>query len=737
MNEISEILTHYLYNHTTKHMSTLISFDDQHTGKKPQEVLKAYFGYDSFRPMQEEIIELVIDNKDALVIMPTGGGKSICYQIPALVKKGIGIIISPLISLMRDQVEGLKQNGIAAAYINSSQTSHEQQKIERACAYGDIKLLYVSPEKLATDWFLSFLRTLEINLFAIDEAHCISFWGHDFRPEYKQLGLLKNKFPNIPVIALTATADKLTRKDIVEQLNIQTAKQFISSFDRPNLQLMVQPGRDRLGQIVQYLKSHQTESGIIYCLSRKSTESLAQKLRDKGYKAAHYHAKLPPKKRAAVQDAFLRDDLQIVCATIAFGMGIDKSNVRFVLHYNLPKNIESYYQEIGRAGRDGLSSDAILFYTYADVNTHRTIIEDEASDIKNVKITKLLRLQQFAETNTCRRKVLLNYFGEKLDQNCGSCDVCQNPRKTFDGTIIAQKVMSAVARCREKAAMGTIVYVLRGRVNNQIVAQGFNKIKTFGKGKDFKEQEWFDFITQLLNLGYLEIAYDQHNALKLTEHSRKVLFEGEKVKLVQPVDRQAAVPKIRKKTKKEMFEDGLFERLRVLRKQIAIAVELAPYQIFNDKTLRAMTQTLPINEKEFIEISGVGVHKLTEYGQAFIEAIINFVAEEGGKIKGGTKIVTYHYHLQGLKPEIIADRRQVTLSTIYNHFAGLLTRGIEIDVSEIIPAEEYQDIANMIKKHGLDSKLRDLYAALGEQYDYGIIQLVLNWLQLEHDKTVK
>ncbi len=700
---------------------------DEFVEKEPKAILKEYFGYDDFRPMQEEIINTVLSGEDCLVLMPTGGGKSMCYQIPALAKKGLCVVVSPLISLMRDQVEGLKQNGIAAAYLNSSQSSLEQQKVERACAYGDLKLLYVSPEKLSSDWFKQFLRSLTINLFAIDEAHCISFWGHDFRPEYAQMKLLKQDFPNTPIIALTATADKLTRKDIMEQLSLEGAKMFVSSFDRPNIRLNVRPGQQRLQQIITYLKAHKGDSGIIYCLSKKSTESLAEKLRAKGFDAKHYHAGMSNRDRMEVQDAFIRDDLRIVCATIAFGMGIDKSNVRFVLHYNLPKNIESYYQEIGRAGRDGVESDTILFYTYADVNQHRSILDEEDSKIKELKLQKLARLQQFAETNMCRRKVLLNYFSERMEEDCGNCDVCQNPRTTIDGTIIAQKALSAIARTREKLPMSTIVQILRGRYTPAVMSGNYNSIKTFGAGRDIREFDWNNYIIQLVNQGLLEIAYEHRNALRFTDLSKKVLVEGQKVDLVEPQSFKKAAP-VKKKSAKEMFEEGMFQHLRVVRKSVAADEGVAPYRIFDDKTLRLMSEKWPVSEAQFLDIAGVGQKKNEQYGELFRGATLDYIAEHAHGLKGTTHLVTLAHYMNGDTIAEIAKKRQVIPRTIYNHMAHLYQHGHDIDLYQFISEEELAAIVPIVEEYGLDAKLKDIYIALEEKYDYYKIQLTIAFL---------
>ena len=461
--------------------------------------LKKYFGYDTFRPMQEEIIQTIYEKKDALVLMPTGGGKSICYQIPAITQEGVCIVVSPLISLMKDQVESLKASGVKAAFLNSSLTTAEQKQVEDDVYYSAIKLLYVSPEKMLSQSFQPLIKQANINLFAIDEAHCISSWGHDFRPEYTKLNFIKSQFPNIPVVALTATADKITRRDIVKQLNLSDPKIFIASFDRPNISLSVRPGQKKIQQILDFVKARPNQSGIIYCLSRKNTEKVAEKLNAAGVKAGFYHAGLGAAERSKVQEDFINDNVPVVCATIAFGMGIDKSNVRWVIHHNLPKNIEGYYQEIGRSGRDGVKADTLLFYSFGDVMVLRDIIQNNDSENIEVQLSKLERMQQYAESLICRRKILLGYFSETLKEDCGNCDVCKNPPQHFDGTVVAQKALSAIARLKEKVGIRMLIDVLRGSRRQEIFQNEFDKIKTYGAGADISFSDWQHIISQLIS----------------------------------------------------------------------------------------------------------------------------------------------------------------------------------------------------------------------------------------------
>ncbi|CAN5919627.1 DNA helicase RecQ [soil metagenome] len=577
--------------------------------------------------MQADIIQNVLGKKDTVVLMPTGGGKSVCFQVPALVMPGMAVVVSPLIALMKDQVEALRANSIPANFLNSSQSAQTQYEVEQACLQGQVKLLYVSPEKLLSANFTFFLRRLNINLFAVDEAHCISAWGHDFRPEYTQLRCLKEQFPEIPVIALTATADRLTQKDIQEQLHLQAPKVFIASFDRPNIRLRVSSGRNRLPQVYDFLQRHPHQPGIIYCLSRNSAESVAGKLRAKGYRARHYHAGLPPEQRSAVQEAFLKDDLQVVCATIAFGMGIDKSNVRWVIHYNLPKNIEGYYQEIGRAGRDGASAEALLFYSFADVMSLRSMLAAEGAPKQiTLQLAKLERMQHYAEATICRRRILLQYFGETYPENCQKCDVCIHPPVSFDGTLIAQKALSAVVRTQEQVGVGLLIDILRGSYNQQVRSRRYEAIKTFGAGRDLSYLDWQSYLQQMINAGILEIAYDQNYALKLTPLSRQILFEGRRVELVKFEPAAPVVePKAEKGAKKkEILRDELFEKLRKTRKALADEQNVPPYVIFSDRTLEEMAALKPTNRLAMLQVSGVGAVKYERYGTAFINEILNF-----------------------------------------------------------------------------------------------------------------
>lgn len=591
--------------------------------------LKKFFGYEVFRPMQAEIIQSVYEGKDNLVLMPTGGGKSICYQIPAITMEGTCVVVSPLISLMKDQVESLKANGIKAAFLNSSLNTAEQQAIENEFYRGDLQLLYVSPEKIVAASFQPLLQNSKINLFAVDEAHCISAWGHDFRPEYSQLKFIKRNYPHIPVLALTATADKLTRRDITEQLGLSSPEVFVASFDRPNIRLEVRSGQKRLEQIIQFIKKKPGQSGIIYCLSRKSTEELAAKLNAKGIKAGYYHAGLSSQERSQVQEDFINDNVPIIAATIAFGMGIDKSNVRWIIHYNLPKNMESYYQEIGRAGRDGTTADTLLFYSYGDVMILREILEKNESENIEIQMAKLERMQQYAESLACRRRILLNYFSEDSNEQCGNCDNCLNPATYFDGTVIAQKALSAVYRSREKVGLRLLIDILRGSGRKEIFDRGYDKIKTYGAGREYTLSDWQHYLSQIINLGYLEIAYDQKNVVKLTPASQRVLFGDEEIRLVQQTtvkDRQEAKKaKAAPITQRQRVRDELFEVLRQIRRKLAQERGVPPYIIFTDATLEEMAAQRPVTDQDMNLISGVGERKLQLYGDAFMQAIADYM----------------------------------------------------------------------------------------------------------------
>lgn len=588
--------------------------------------LKNVFGYDHFRPLQKEIINRTIDGKDSFVLMPTGGGKSICFQIPALVFDGITIVVSPLISLMKDQVQALKSNGIKADFFNSSISPQEENEVINKAVNGDLQLLYLSPEKLISvrnTW----LKELNIKLVAIDEAHCVSMWGHDFRPEYTQLKVFRNSLPSVPFMALTATADKSARKDIEEQLGLTNSKLFISSFDRKNLSIAVRgqvQKKKKLQEIVNFIARRKNQSGIIYCLSRKNTEEVANYLKEYGHSVAFYHAGMTHEERERTQTDFINDDTKIIVATIAFGMGIDKSNVRFVIHYNLPKNLEGYYQEIGRAGRDGLPSETLLYYNMRDFVLYSQFADDGANAVMQKE--KLNRMLQFAEAKSCRRKILLSYFGEHLTENCGNCDVCENPPKDFEGTILTQKALSGIARMKEKDGITMLINVLRGSNNADIHAKQYFNLKTYGIGKDVSFFDWRDYVIQIANQGLIEIMYAENSALKITPIGWEVLKGEKTIRLTTPVSSED-----RKKTQKVVkiatgsaANKDLFTALKKIRYAISKKEKMPAYIIFNDKSLKLMASELPVTENEFLAISGVGMNKMEKYGEEFMNVIRKF-----------------------------------------------------------------------------------------------------------------
>ena len=600
-------------------------------------LLRSCYGYDNFRGHQWDIINHTLDGGDSIVLMPTGGGKSLCYQIPGLMSdSGFAIVISPLLALMNDQIDALQQNGIPARALNSEKSDIENRQTVDLLMEGKVKLLYISPEKLLNEisrWNTAI--TERICLFAVDEAHCISQWGHDFRPEYTQLGTLKQQYPHIPMMALTATADRITRDDIAEQLHIPDARLFVSSFDRPNISLNVvqgSTGRQKMKQIVQFINLHRGESGIIYCLRRKDTEKMAAELTRLGIDARPFHAAMSAQDKQQVQRDFINDDLKVVCATIAFGMGIDKSNVRYVIHSNMPRNIESYYQEIGRAGRDGLPAEALLFYTYGDVVALQQFALQSGQ--VQVNMDKLRRMQQFAESGVCRRRILLNYFNERYDHDCHNCDECNNPPERFDGSTYAQMALSAIKRTDEQATMFTVTDILRGWRKADIIEKGYDRLKTFGVGRDLTVAEWNAYLLQMLQMGLFEVAYNENNHLKITDYGNEVLFGRQSIQLnryhrqgFNVKKRETALPLPESAAQEKQLDKVLFEKLKDLRKALAKAGHIAPYMVFSDKSLQAMATEKPTTQAEFGILYGVGEVKCQKYWRAFTATIREHLKE--------------------------------------------------------------------------------------------------------------
>lgn len=701
----------------------------------PQQILKKHFGFENFRPLQEEIIEGVLQHKDTLVLMPTGGGKSVCFQVPALLLPNLTLVVSPLIALMKDQVDALQANGIAAAFLNSSMSEADQNVLLERVKENAIKLLYVSPEKLLA-LLPYFAAQIPISLIAIDEAHCISAWGHDFRPEYTKLKQLKEVWPNVPIVALTATADKITRKDIMQQLALQEPAVFVASFDRPNLSLQVRFGvkkKKKMEEITSFIHARANECGIIYCLSRKATEEMATDLQVFGIAADFYHAGMSASDRSKIQDDFIHDRTKVICATIAFGMGIDKSNVRFVIHNSLPKNMEGYYQEIGRAGRDGLPSDTLLYYSLGDVMMLRSFIEESGQ--KELNLEKLNRMQQYAEAPICRRKILLAYFGETLNHACQNCDVCQAPRQVFDGTLLAQKALSALARTNQNVGVNVLIDILRGSHRKEIIENNYDRIKTFGAGKDKSFAEWQQLLLQMLNLGLVEMAYDDNYTLKITTFGNDILYGKRKIDLVQTEVKAAFVPKNPWGVKvytEQNTEELLFEQLRASRRVLAEKENVPAYVIFSDATLKDIVAKKPQSLAQFIEVNGMGEHKVKKYGNTLLKELQRWQKEHGIKQpKGNTYKETLALLQQGFSIEDIALTRQLHESTIYSHLAQLFQTKEINDISKYYSESDLALVRKARAETGETKQLNPIYARLQEAVPHHVIRLCLSVIERE------
>ena len=708
-----------------------------------RQTLQHYFGYSSFRLNQEEIIKTILAGKDVVVLMPTGGGKSICYQLPALLLEGITIVVSPLIALMKDQVDALKLNGIPAAFLNSSLPPYEQQEVIQQLLNNQIKLLYLAPERLVgANPFTNYLRKIKVALFAIDEAHCISQWGHDFRPEYLVLGELKKQFPGVPMAALTATADQLTKKDIIEKLGFTDHGLFESSFNRANISYFIKPKSNYYRQLTAYLHAHADDSGIIYCLSRASTEELARDLTEDGFPALAYHAGLDRGVREDRQERFLRDETKIMVATIAFGMGINKSNVRFVMHVDLPKNIEGYYQETGRAGRDGLPGDAILFYSVADVfKLKKMVTIDGNQEQSSIMIRKLDKMAALCETKVCRRKFLLNYFGEEAPANCGSCDICLTDHIKTDATIEAQKILSAISRLQERYGTNYVIDFLRG---SSTIRQDQQQIKTYGVGKELSKDAWKQYIREMIHLGYLLQTSDEYPILKLNEKSWSILKGDERIQLTKVIkEKEEAVVQVQ--SAGPAVEAGLLQNLKQVRTQLANKERVPPYLIFSDATLVELASYLPLNLIDLAKISGFGNVKIGRYGTAFLEAVKDYCREHhlSGRVqlKGGTRRAgkppvekvndSKRYSLQlfreGRKIEEIAAMRSITAATVENHLAYFIQTGA-MKITELVTAEKVRAIAHELQQ-AESAALAPVKEKLGNNYTYSEIRAVASHLQ--------
>ena len=709
---------------------------DRPLRQSPQQILQSVFGYEQFRPLQQEIIDCLVDGGDALVLMPTGGGKSLCYQIPALVRPGVGIVVSPLIALMQDQVDALRQLGVRAAFLNSTLDFETAQAVEQALLQDELDLLYVAPERLMTERFQSLLEQAPLALFAIDEAHCVSQWGHDFRPEYIQLSVLPERFPQVPRIALTATADRRTRHEIIQRLELGEASAYLNSFDRPNIRYRIaqSSGQSARQQLLRFIRlEHPGDAGIVYCLSRRKVEETASWLSDQGLNALPYHAGLSVSQRAENQSRFLREEGVIIVATIAFGMGIDKPDVRFVAHLNLPKSLEAYYQETGRAGRDGEPANAWMLYGLQDVILLRQMMATSEADEghKRIEQHKLEAMLGFCEQISCRRQALLGYFGEQLAEPCGNCDTCLEPVETWDATVAAQKALSCVHRTGQRFGVNYLIDVLLGKDNERIRQFGHDRLSTFGIGSELSVEQWRTLFRQLVSNGLLDVDVEGYGGLRLTEKCRSVL-RGEQPLVLRKLIKPSKAER-KRKPKGERFaksaEQALWDALRQKRSELAREQGVPPYVVFHDATLMEMVELRPENRQQMAQISGIGERKLEQYGDAFLGVLSEFKGQEAAQ--ADTVDETLQLLRSGLRAGAIAERRGLKPETIYSHLAELIAAG-QIEIADAVELDQpcIDRIKDLLLEAGDDvMPLKPVYDALDGEVDYGMLRCVRAALQ--------
>ncbi len=705
--------------------------------KEMKKLLKQYFGYDKFRPKQENIILNVLKGRDVFVLMPTGGGKSLCYQLPALKMSGITLVISPLVALMKDQVDSLRACGVTAEFINSTLSIKNINEICERAKRKEVKILYCAPERFALTDFQNFLQTLDINLIAVDEAHCISEWGHDFRPDYRNLSSLKQLFSSVPIIALTATATEKVQKDILNQLNLKDPYISVSGFNRKNLNISVIDKKKALPKLINLLDKYRGDSVIIYCFSRKETEKITETLKLNGFSAIAYHAGLDSLTRKNAQNLFTTDNVNIIVATIAFGMGIDKPDVRLVVHFTYPRTLEGYYQEIGRAGRDGLPSECVMFYTYADTRKHEFFINQMNSEAKNIAEEKLRQVLDYAETMICRKKYLLKYFGEELEGNCGSCDICLNKNESFDATIISQKILSAVIRTGNKFGRTYIVNVLLGKRIQQVLRNSHDRLSVFGIVDDFSDEELSKIINNLVGLGYIIKSNDNYPTLSISKQGIEFLEGKESINLQKP-----KIKVIKNKKIKDLdYNVDLFEILRAFRKELAEKDNIPPFVIFGDTALQEMSYYFPLDKKEFLKITGVGELKLNKFGDIFLEKISKFVEENDIlpienkntkiKVNSNDDVVKYKYYqktkvLIDKKTSIerIARNQNLKIDTIINHIEKLSDSGVKLDLDYLkLPKSEFEIMKKAFLEIG-DQALKPVFESLNGKFSYDKLKLV-------------